>query len=214
MLRHSRLVVACLVATVALAAAVGSASANVLELSNTEFRVVWARFESEAAGAVIRCPVTIEGSFHSATIAKVEHALIGHITRAIVDGAEPPCTSGTVTVLQTTLPWHVQYAGYTGVLMNPRRILLDIVGMSARVDPAGFLPACLLRTTAARPARAWAEREPGDVITGVTLDPAATIPLREGMTCEMAEARLAGTGTVRLLGSTTTTIRLLLQWIV
>jgi hypothetical protein len=93
------------------------------------------------------CRVTFEGSFHSRTFSKVARALVGYITSAIV--AEAGCTGGSARALPTTLPWHLQYASFTGTLP-------DITGIRLRVVGAGFqiqepIVTCLYRTSEAEP---------------------------------------------------------------
>jgi hypothetical protein len=200
---RSKLIVAGFAATMLLSFAVSSASANRLSVSNRFFRVVWSSLELSAAGTVTRCPVTLEGSFHSATIRKVEEALVGFITRAIVNGAQPPCTAGTATVLGESLPWHLRYGGFEGPLPNIERVTLRLIGASFRVDPEGILPACLARTTQATPARGFVEREAGGAITGLSADPSALIPLSGGFGCGIAEGSFSGRGNVTVLNSTT-----------
>src|SRR6185436_11338861 len=118
MLRTTRLITACVMAASALTIAVGTAAAGRLSLNPRTFRATWTGLEFTSAslfGAnTLRCPVTIEGSFHSATIQKRPGALIGHVTRATMFSAR--CTGGTFTVLQNTLPWHVTYEGFAGAL--------------------------------------------------------------------------------------------------
>jgi hypothetical protein len=188
-------------AAVMLLLAVSSASANRLSVSNRFFRATWSSIELGAAGTVSRCPVTLEGSFHSATIRKVEESLIGHITRAIVSGAT--CTGGVASVLGETLPWHLTYQGFRGPLPNIQQITIALIGDSFRVDPEGILPACLARTTVEHPLRGFVEREAGGAITGVSADPSTLVPLSGGFGCGIAEASFSGRGTVTGLGTTT-----------
>ena len=115
-----QLALAGLVAALLMGLAAGSASAGRLSFSNSRFRITWEnlRFQTEGGGVNpgIECPVTFEGSFHSGTIRKVPRALIGYVSRATVVGSQPPCTNGKVTILRESLPWHVTYEGFSGVL--------------------------------------------------------------------------------------------------
>jgi hypothetical protein len=74
----------------------------------------------------IRCRVTLEGSFHTGTIAKVARSLIGSVSRAIV---AHPCTNGEAWADNGTeaeplgtapnkLPFHITYESFTGTLPN------------------------------------------------------------------------------------------------
>jgi hypothetical protein len=128
---QAKLGLAALTAAVLLAAAVGSASARSFEVNNQNIRITWASLEfngSEFAEPV-RCRVTLEGSFHTRTIAKVREALIGAITRATV--AHPCITGGEGFALNgvertpNTLPWHVQYDSFEGTL--PRISAITVI---------------------------------------------------------------------------------------
>jgi hypothetical protein len=119
----SQTILAVLSATLLMGVAVSSASGGRFSTSNTRFRVTWntLRFlEVLPEGINLTCRVTLEGSFHSATIRKVPGALIGAITRGIADSAH--CTSNneptTLTVLQESLPWHLTYESFSGTLPN------------------------------------------------------------------------------------------------
>jgi hypothetical protein len=139
-------------ATIILAAMVGTASAGRLSSSSQTFRGVWNPMVFSGPGVTINCPVTLEGSLHTRTIAKVAESLIGYITRAIV--GEGACSGGTARTLTETLPWHVRYTSFEGRLP-------DITGINTRIVLAAFqiratifgIPVtCLYRTTAASPA--------------------------------------------------------------
>lgn len=108
-MRTTKHILTALIATAVLGALVANAAANRIALSTPSFRATWTNLEWQAAGGLftIRCPVTIEGSFHSNTISKVLEALIGYVTRAAV-GAPAACTGGTVTMLTSVLPWHIR----------------------------------------------------------------------------------------------------------
>lgn len=132
-----RLLLSCALATAALAASVHGASARNLSISNQSIRAVWAPVTVIIPESALEftCLMTLEGSFHSSTIAKVNDALIGYITRAIVghpcagagemwvhNGTEAPLGN----VRATSLPWHMTYRGFTGTLptITEVRVLL------------------------------------------------------------------------------------------
>jgi len=106
-----------LVAALLLAAAVGAAGARSLSVSSQTIRATWSRleFNEEAIGLSLRCPVTLEASFHSRTIAKVSRALIGAITRASFFTER--CTGGSFRS-KPPFPWHLTYESFTGTLPN------------------------------------------------------------------------------------------------
>jgi len=132
----------------ALALGVGTASANHLSLSSTGFRVVFG--EGELPRHII-CPLTLEGSFHSSTFAKVPGSLIGYVTRAVMD--EEACNGGRARWLTATLPWHILYGGFTGALPNITSITTAMIGVSVlfTFPELGEL-SCLYRTDMRTPA--------------------------------------------------------------
>jgi hypothetical protein len=142
-------------ATVVLAVVVEVASASRFAVSNQRIRATWAALALEFGSGLgtVRCAVTLEGSFHSSTFAKVTGSLIGLVTRARM---QQPCTGGVVRVLNgtetgstNTLPWHLRYDSFRGSLPAVTAIRLQIVGF-------GFYftlmeTRCLYASTAARP---------------------------------------------------------------
>lgn len=116
-----------------LALACSSASAIRLALSEPTFRAVWTPARFVVSGFTINCSLTLEGSFHSTSIAKVERSLIGYVTRA----AAGSCSTGTMSVLTETLPWHVQYGSFTGTLPNISTVTTRIIGMSVGLNFLG-----------------------------------------------------------------------------
>lgn len=199
---RSKLLLLGLTAAIVFSAAVGTATANRLSVSEPRFRATWAALRLTAAEAVVSCPVTLEGSFHSATIRKVRNALIGHVSRASIRGSEPPCTGGTATIFQESLPWHLTYLGFVGTLPRPTAIRVLLVGARFRVDPAGGLPACNATTTTTNPAAGEILTEANGLVTGLRALPEFTIPLESGFCVFGGSGRFEGTGTVTRLGGT------------
>jgi hypothetical protein len=204
---RSKLILAGLAATLLMSLAVSTASANRLSISNKNFRVVWTalQFTNEAGEPLLTCPVTLEGSFHSATIRKVEGALIGHVSRASVTSTS--CRGGSATVNQASLPWHLTYVGFIGRLPRIEFLILLLKGVNFTVEVLGQ------KCGYGRPednAKGSATVEPGGAIT--TLEADTTIRLTKlsgGFLCP-ATGGFAGQGTVTLLGNTTKiTIRLI-----
>jgi len=148
MSKYARTLLALVGATIVLSALVSGASAGRLSTSSRNIRATWSSLEFiEPLGTTVRCPLTLEGSLHSSTIAKVLGALIGHISRGTINDAV--CSGGRFTILQASLPWHVRYNGFVGTLPNITALKTSVIGMSYRsATPAGI---CLFTSTAAQP---------------------------------------------------------------
>lgn len=200
---RSKLLFAALVATTFLSFAVSSASARRIEASNQTFRAVWSGLEFIAAGKLIRCPVTLEGSFNSKTISKVCGQLIGRISIARV--AEARCASGTARALTETLPWHIQYLGFIGRLPTITGIREILIGARFQVrTPEGLV--CLAGTTQEHPGAGIVELE-GTVARTLRADETAEIPLGGSFICSFGGlSHFAGIAEVFVQGSTTTRI--------
>lgn len=181
------LAAAALSATAALALAGGSASAIQMSVGEPAFRAVWAPARFTFSGITITCNVTLEGSLHGATFAKVERSLVGTISRATVNS----CNAGTMSVLAETLPWHVQYGSFTGTLPNISTLSLRLIGMSASWTFLGVT--CLGRTEANTPAQLIAERNGSGTITSLRWDESLPIPLTGAGTCSSIRGRIGGT---------------------
>jgi hypothetical protein len=197
----SKLLLAAFTATALLSLAVSSASARRLEISNTNFRIVWTSLEFIAPFTRVLCPVTLEGRFHSRTISKVSGQLIGYVTSAFVGSA---CTGGSGRALTETLPWHVQYLGFRGTLpIIEGGIRLILVGARFRIINGGGT-ACLAGTTQASPGGAIATPGAGGLIRTLRADESLRIPLEGGFSCAIAgSGTFQGTGEVFLQGTTT-----------
>jgi hypothetical protein len=159
MRKRSKLLLGALVATIALGTLVSTTSARRFGLTNQSFRAVWTGGAAETGlefvvgMTTIKCPATLEGSFHSRTLSKVAEALIGYVTRAAVG----MCAGGTVTLQAGTLPWHIRYDSFSGTLPVITEVHVRILGalylISAREVPFGLLLACKYEATAATPWR-------------------------------------------------------------
>lgn len=141
------MLLATLGAATLLCAAVGTASARNFSLSSQTLRAVWSQLEvSEQFGVTVRCQLTLEGSFHARTQAKVAGSLIGYINRATLGG----CPIFEWRLLTETLPWHLRYRQFTGVLPNIVSYSMSLVGFALRIrDSLGRT--CLGTSTAAEP---------------------------------------------------------------
>jgi hypothetical protein len=150
-----RMLLALVGAAILLGALVSAASAGRLEISNQALRGTFRSIEFIGEFGTARCQVTMEGSFHSRTTVKTIGSLVGYLTRAILG----PCASGAATILTETLPWHIRYSGFEGVLPEIRSIIAHIIGGAWRVREPGMIT-CLARSTAARPSVISFHREP------------------------------------------------------
>src|SRR6476659_4031993 len=140
-----KLLLASVAATVLLGALVSSASARNFEISEQRIMATFTNVEFHLIGATARCALTIEGSLHTRTMAKVSGSLIGYITRAELG----PCASGTATIHQASLPWHVRYSGFAGPLPEINSIITHVIGASFRVQVGS--QNCAATSTATEP---------------------------------------------------------------
>ena len=189
--------VALLGATILLGALVGAASARNFSISNQSLRGAFRAVEFETPSGPTRCPVTMEGSFHSRTAAKVLGTLMGYITSAILG----PCSVGVATILRETLPWHIRYSGFEGALPEIRSIIAHIVGAAWRIRESGFGITCLARSSAAEPAVVNFHRS---VITHEITEANIGGRIRDGAECGNALGQFTSdSGSVTQVGSTT-----------
>jgi hypothetical protein len=202
--RHIRLLLTGLAATAILAAAVGTASAQRFSVSNQQIRVVWRSLElsNSITANTVRCAVTIEGSFHSRTIAKVRELLIGYLTKGNVQNNQ--CTGGRATILGETLPWHITYQRFRGTLPRIEEILLNLIRSGFDIEIPG-VNNCRAISSLANPIRAIGNlNTTTGQVTSLRTDEAATIPLSNapgGFACGLGTGRFTGNGPVTLLGT-------------
>lgn len=194
--RARRTLLAAVLATTVLALAGSSAGAIQLSLGEGTFRSVWTPMRFNIPGLAISCNMTIEGSFHRTTIAKVERSLIGYVTRAAIES----CSSGSMRLLTETLPWHLQYGSFSGALPNISSVATRLIGMGASLTISSIT--CLARSEENTPALLVANRS-GGVISSLRWDETAQIPLT-GTSCGIfGRANLSGTSSaVTGLGNT------------
>jgi hypothetical protein len=181
----SKLVLTALMAMLCLAAMASVAGARRLAFSENHIRAGWPageRVRFNNAEFNIECQMTMEGSFHSRTLSKVCGQLIGYITVAslpveCVDANNREGQAGAlngVEFMTNTLPWHVRFDSFTGVL--PR-----IAGIRVQIIGAAFLlhdntpRFCLYLSDAASPLYAIFELTAG-TITAMRLDETRPIP--------------------------------------
>ena len=144
-MRHRMLFITTLAATLLLAVLVESASARNFSTSSQAFRATFTNFEIEMPFGSTRCQLTLDGSFHARTLAKVTDALIGYIDRPTLG----PCAAGSATVLAASLPWHVSYTSFIGTLPQITMIRTKILGMALRLS--NTFVTCLGTSTAEAP---------------------------------------------------------------
>lgn len=196
---RSTLALALPIATAALAAAVATASANRFEVPNWErgIRVAWTEFELVIGQAIVRCPVTLEGSLHSQTFAKIARSLIGYITRAMVN--EGACAGGVARALAETLPWHLQYRSFEGTLPVITRISFRLVG--ARFNAVNESRPCLIASTEAEPATLIATVNSTQELSSIEAEGAGGAGIARELFCVLGE-----TGRTHFRGITTPTV--------
>jgi hypothetical protein len=147
-----------------LSALSASSSARNFSLSNASWTSVYG---IEVAGGFgrVRCPsLTLSGSFHSRTLAKVRESLVGYVTSA---GGNGFCSGLlSVRVLTERLPWHVRYIGFSGLLPNISSAGWQIIGFEYLVTETAFGIRCLLRSTTAQPINTtWSREASGRIVS-------------------------------------------------
>ena len=176
-------------ATMMLTAAVGTASARSISTSHLGWRATFNPINLAFNFGTIGCSLTLEGSFHARTAAKTAGTLVGYVTRA----TGGPCGFGEWRYLSQTLPWHVRYRSFTGVLPNISSIAYDVIGFSFQYrEPGGIT--CLIRSTEAQPMRLFFRREASGGVT--SMEAVGSIPSGEecfGITGEVSGSTRAVT---------------------
>jgi len=209
-----KLIMTTLAASLLLAAAVSTASATRLSVSNQNIRATWTSLEFQAPGVVtVRCQVTLEGSFHTRTITKTAGSLIGAVTKGIVK--QETCTNGSGatfngveryngTTTPQTLPWHITYESFSGSLpsISAVNILLQRFRFGLTVSGlcTGQYGAETDRITAA--GTLGASREVTALTPIAGRNSASLIRRDAGLACP-ATGLMASAGSVMQLGSTT-----------
>jgi len=188
----------CAVALMLLLVMVQDAAANKLWMTGgSQFRITWAPLQiSPPLLERVRCSVSMEGSFHSTTMRKVSRSLVGLVTRF----TSAACTGGTVTVLNGTLPWHVQYETYSGSLPTITALNLRLIGLSLGVTASGV--ACLFRATESGPLGLIVNRNTAtSEVSSVRVDESMRLPVISG---SCTEPTLSGSGSMKIQNTTST----------
>lgn len=186
---RSKLMLVALASALLLAAAVGSASATHLSQNEQNFKVTYSPLSFVTNIGTVRCQVTMEGSFHSRTIAKVVGTLVGYTTRVSVG----TCESGTARANTETLPWHIQYAGFEGTLPNITGIQQKLIRPSFEVAGEIFgITGKLCRYTTPAQLGTNSRETTRGIVTGQTPGTESTTSETEGC----PSGRQSGTGRV------------------
>ncbi len=148
-------------AALPLALGVGAASARNLSWSSQTFRMTWTRLDFTTDVLTGSCPVTLEGSFHSRTLAKVAGTLVGAITAA--RAKEESCVNGRAHL--KNLPWHLTYERFTGTLPNISGVVLLLGRFRFEVIVPGVCTGDY--GEAADNLTARANRDAGGTVTGI-----------------------------------------------
>jgi hypothetical protein len=157
---RSKLMLTALIAALAIATSVSGASARSFSISEQRFRAVWTPLSFTGIGGliIIRCNLTLSGSFHTRTSSKTRGSLAGYITSAALTR---PCSGGEAWILNgvetlptgrattNSLPWHIIYDSFRGTLPRIEGIRTAIVGSSWLIIAGSNQ--CLYRSTAESP---------------------------------------------------------------
>jgi hypothetical protein len=200
---RSKLCLAGLTASLLMSLAVSSASANRISITNPRYRTAWSSLRFLDGGGVSRltCQVTIEGSFHSATIRKIRGALAGFMTTARVH--DPSCTGGGATILNESLPWHITFDSFTGTLPSLSGIVFLAHDLAFRIDPGRLGLACLYSADATHRARGTVNvTQPGGGANTSTADTTIRLLRQSGSGLCPTEGGFEGIGQVFLQGNT------------
>lgn len=193
-----QLLLTALTATIILATTVSTATAGRFSISNNAVRAAWANleFSNSFTEGVIRCPVTLEGSFHGRTINKIRGILVGYISRAAV--SNDTCTGGHATITQASLPWHLTYQAFTGTLPSITGVVVNLIRGGFTTESPGAT--CTATSSIANPARGTVLVGAGGAVTGLRADETASIPLTGGL-CPLISGFFRGVASVTLLGT-------------
>lgn len=194
MIRHITLPLAALAVAATLGLSVGSAAARSLSVNTEQIRAAWSSLElsNTVTSGVVRCPVTLEGSFASATVAKRAELTIGRITRANV--AQGACINGSATIHSETLPWTISYQGFFGSLPRISGIKLSLIGVFFEIESEGNT--CSARSEEDEPINGILELNGATgENTGIRAEETARITLtngRGGILCRLSKGIFRG----------------------
>jgi hypothetical protein len=161
-MKLGRALFAVVVAAALLGALVATASAARLSSTSQTIRATFARVSFAGGFGTNECALTLEGSFHSRTIAKTAGVLAGYVTSAILGS----CIRGRGTILTASLPWHTRYASFAGTLPNITAIAATITGPQWQIQEPVFGVTCL---ASGGTLTATFNREAGGALTTIVL---------------------------------------------
>jgi hypothetical protein len=159
------------------------AGALMLSVGTRNYTATWRAVRFVVEELVTTCNLTLEGSFHSSTLKKIERAPVGQISRASLG----TCSGFITSLLTETLPWQVEYGSFEGTLPAIERVRLRLIGFSIRMTIGVN---CLARSESNRPAVVRANREAGGTITSLTGEGASAISFSN---CAIFNVGLEGT---------------------
>lgn len=202
-----------LLAAITLAGCVSAASATRLSITSRSIRAVWSSLEFSTGASPWRCRLTLEGTLHESTFAKIAASLIGYVTAAQIghpcSGAQMWVYNGTEVnevltgTFSSSFPWHITYEGFNGTLPTPSgiRILILLARFMLAARFLGITILCAYRTSPTQNLTGIANLGSGGVVQNVE---ASSQELRsEGAAgCPMFRARSqAGDGRLTVLGT-------------
>lgn len=204
MYRHARSLLVGLVSTGILVIGVGSASAGRLSVSHQRTKLIWLNleFRNTVSEARVSCPMTLEGSFHSATFKKIRGLLVYSIETGKISSGS--CTGGKATIAAETLPWTRKYESFGGTLPNIIDITSVIPDATYLIEISGNT--CKGTTRPEAPAAFIDNLGTGGRVESVRADETRRIPLVNGpggSLCALASGIIAGTGSVRQVSTST-----------
>jgi len=213
-MRNAHGAIAALIVTVLLAAVVSTATAARLSISNQNIRATWTSLEFVSPGVLtVRCQLTLEGSFHTRTVAKVTRSLIGAVTKA--QFKQESCTNGSFatfngvdryngTTSPNTLPWHITYESFAGTLPNINAVNILLQRFRFGITVPGICTGQYGAETdrLSYSASLGASREVSALTPIEGRNSASLIRRDAGLACPPTQLFRAG-GTVSLLGNTT-----------
>jgi hypothetical protein len=204
MIMHTRWVIALIAATMLLGVAATTAAAGRFQIDNAErgFRIVWTPLSFEAAGATVRCNMTLEGSFVSRSFVKRIATIIGKITSAAIN----TCAGGVETFLTERLPQNISYSGFSGTLPTITGLVMRVFPQMT-IDPEGALPRCLMSPEETEPWIVIGNIGGTGELNTIRSEENSAIGTAGGFLCVFGtRGKFIGTGTASVLGGVTKTL--------
>ena len=118
-----------LVSALVLAGLVATASAAWLSSSELALIAGWERMDIAGGFGTVECTLVLENVLHRSIFTKTVNSLIGYVQYANISS----CRRGSATVLRETLPWHIRYRSFTGILPRLTSLSLLVTGIAFRI---------------------------------------------------------------------------------